>query len=212
MKNILASKAQILSCGLVPIVRGNFSTDEVLQIAEVFLATEIPVVEVTLNSRDALGLIATLRKQYDGRMLVGAGTVRTKEMFLEAVAAGAQFTIAPNLDQASVEAAQAKDLLHLPGVLTPTEIQNASAMGCDIVKLFPVDVFGAKYLKAVRAPLSDMQFIPTGGVSVDNLADFVKAGAVAVGIGSALVTGPGQSKEDLTKRAQAFRKAFDGTR
>ncbi|MCB0125948.1 MAG: bifunctional 4-hydroxy-2-oxoglutarate aldolase/2-dehydro-3-deoxy-phosphogluconate aldolase, partial [Caldilineaceae bacterium] len=121
----------------------------------------------------------------------------------------AEFTVAPNLDMDTVRVALQNDVLHLPGVFTPTEAQNAYVAGCKIVKLFPSDIMGPRYIKAIRAPLDDIGIVPTGGISADNIAEYVNVGIVAAGIGSALVTGPTQDLEDLARRAQALRKAWD---
>jgi 2-dehydro-3-deoxyphosphogluconate aldolase/(4S)-4-hydroxy-2-oxoglutarate aldolase len=164
--------------------------------------------EVTMNTTGALDGISLLRERFGDKMLVGAGTVRTVQQFRDAIAAGAQFTVSPNLDMATVEASLAADILHLPGVFTPTEAQQAYVAGCKVLKLFPSDVVGPKYLKAIRAPLDDIQFIPTGGITPDNVGEYIRAGAAAVGLGSALITGPDQSMDDLIKRARAIRTAW----
>lgn len=195
--------------GLIAIVRGNFSQAQILAIAEVLLAASTPVMEVTLNTTSALDAIRALRQQFGDQVLVGAGTVRTAEQFNQAVAAGAQFTVAPNLDLATVAAAQAQDILHLPGVFTPTEVQNAFVAGCRMVKLFPSEIVGPRYLKALRAPLDDVDLVPTGGITPENIGEYVRAGAAAAGIGSALITSPQQSLDDLAARAQALRSAWD---
>ena len=209
MANSSSIQHQLLACGLVPIVRGAFSIEEILTLSQTLLESGINVVEVTLNSQNALEGIAALRKRFGVSMAIGAGTVRTLEGFHQAVGAGAQFSIAPNLDPQVMKAAVAADILHLPGVFTPTEIQNAVNLGASLVKLFPIDTMGPKYLKAIRAPLNDVQIVPTGGVSVENIAEYRAAGASAVGLGSAKGTGPTQSAADLRARAQAFRKAWD---
>jgi len=195
--------------GLIAIVRGNFSQTQILAIAEVLLAASTPVMEVTLNTTSALDAIRALRQQFGDQVLVGAGTVRTAAQFNQAVAAGAQFTVAPNLDLATVAAAQAQDILHLPGVFTPTEVQNAFVAGCRMVKLFPSEIVGPRYLKALRAPLDDVDLVPTGGITPENIGEYVRAGAAAAGIGSALITSPQQSLDDLAARAQALRSAWD---
>jgi 2-dehydro-3-deoxyphosphogluconate aldolase / (4S)-4-hydroxy-2-oxoglutarate aldolase len=195
--------------GLIAIIRGNFLRQQVAGIAEVLLENGIPVVEVTLNTTGALESITYLRQRFGDRMMIGAGTVRTADQFRTAVAAGAQFTVAPNLDLATVEAAHKQDLLHLPGVFTPTEVQQALVADCSMVKLFPSEIVGPRYLKALRAPLDDIDLVPTGGISPDNVAEYIRAGAVAAGIGSALVTGPTQALDDLAARARALRAAWD---
>jgi 2-dehydro-3-deoxyphosphogluconate aldolase/(4S)-4-hydroxy-2-oxoglutarate aldolase len=197
-----------LENGLVAIVRGNFPNAKLLEIGDALLASPVLVMEVTLNTTGALDGITLLRERFGDNMLVGAGTVRTVQQFRDAVAAGAQFTVSPNLDLATVEIALASDILHLPGVFTPTEAQQAFVAGCKMVKLFPSEVVGPKYLKAIRAPLDDIKFIPTGGITPENVGDYIRAGAAAVGLGSALITGPDQPMDDLIRRARAIRAAW----
>ena len=206
--NIEKSSEFVFEQGLVAIVRGNFPTAKLIQIGDALLASPVLVVEVTLNTPGALEGIKLLRERFGDKMLIGAGTVRTVAQFQEAVAAGAQFTVSPNLDIPTVEASLAADILHLPGVFTPTEAQQAYVAGCKVVKLFPSEIVGPRYLKAIRAPLDDIKFIPTGGITPDNVGEYIRAGAAAVGLGSALITGPDQPMDDLIKRARAIRTAW----
>ncbi len=185
---VLKMKERIRQEGLIAIVRGGFSLEEVIMVGDALLAAPLPLLEVTLNTTGALSAIESLRTRFGDHMVIGAGTVREAVQAREAVAAGAQFLVAPNLDLPTVEEALSRDTLMVPGVFTPTEIQRAVQAGCSMVKLFPC--LGTSYLKAVRAPLSDVEFIPTGGVDAVNIGKFRQAGAVAVGIGSSLV-GPG---------------------
>lgn len=198
----------ICNDGLVAIVRGNFPTSKLLEIGDALLAAPVLVMEITLNTTGALQAIELLRNRFGDNMVVGAGTVRTVAQLRDAIAAGAQFTVAPNLDMETLDLAQSADLLHLPGIFTPTEAQNAYAAGCKYVKLFPSDVLGPRYLKAIRAPLDDVGFIPTGGITPENVGEYINAGAVAVGLGSALVTGPDQTADNLITRARAIRDAW----
>lgn len=200
---------RVRETGLIAIIRGKFSRDQVVGIAETLLAHQIPVMEVTLNTTGALESIRQLRTQFGDRLVVGAGTVRTADQFAAALAAGAQFTVAPNLDLATAQAAQQQNILHLPGVFTPTEAQTAFVAGCRMVKLFPSEIVGPRYIKAIRAPLDDIEIVPTGGISADNIGEYIKAGIVAAGIGSALVTGPAQDLDDLANRARALRQAWN---
>jgi len=195
--------------GIIAILRGQFSTERILEIGRVLLAAKVPVMEVTLNSSNALEAIKELRGRFGTELLVGAGTVRAVEQVDLALAAGAQFIVSPNFDPDSVAYSQKRDVLHLPGVFTATEAQTAFAAGCRMLKLFPSEVLGPAYLKALRAPLNDVEFVPTGGISVDNLADYARAGAVAVGVGSELIRGPNQSIDEIMLRAKALRKAWE---
>jgi len=195
--------------GIVAIIRGQFSTERILEIGRALMTARVPVMEVTLNTSNALGAIKELRARFGADLMVGAGTVRTVDQVDLALNAGAQFIVSPNFDPDSVAYSQRRDVLHIPGVFTATEAQNAFVAGCRMLKLFPSEVLGPKYLKALRAPLNDVDFMPTGGISVDNLADYVRAGAVAVGIGSELIRGPQQSIDEITLRAAALRKAWE---
>jgi 2-dehydro-3-deoxyphosphogluconate aldolase/(4S)-4-hydroxy-2-oxoglutarate aldolase len=201
--------AALKASGLIAIIRGNFPFAQLIEIAEVLIDGGIEAVEITLNSAGALDAITELRGRYPDTIFVGAGTVRTAAQVDLAAAAGAQFLVSPNLDHPSVLRSQALDLLHLPGVFTATEAQTAFAAGCTLLKLFPADALGPAYLKALRAPLNDVDFVPTGGITPSNLGAYVQAGAAAVGIGSALVGDKDNTRESLQRRARAFRTAWD---
>ena len=199
---------KIKACGIIAIIRGDFSVDDTLRIGDALFAGAVTVMEVTLNSPSALESLPKLRDHFGDEMLIGAGTVRDVKQAQAAYEAGAQFIISPNLDLESVSFARANDLLHLPGIFTATEAQSAFAAGCRMLKLFPMEVAGPAYLKALRAPLNDIDFVPTGGVALENIADYARAGAVAVGLGSKLVVSREQTSQDLTARAQALREAW----
>ena len=202
---------RVLNDGIVAIVRGDFPAHKVLEIGDALLAAPVLVMEVTLNTPGALDLIQMLRARFGINMNVGAGTVRTVEQFDAAAAAGAQFTVAPGLNPAVVARARKTDTLHIPGVYTATEAETAHAAGSRLLKLFPANIGGPAYLKALRAPLDDIQFVPTGGIGPENAAAWAKAGAAALGVGSALVTGPDQPMADLIERARALRQAWQSS-
>ena len=195
--------------GLVAVIRGRFPLEHTLAVGETLAETGVTVLEVTLNSTDALKAIGLLRERLGKRALVGAGTVRTAAQLRQAIDVGAQFSVAPNLDLATVELANAADVLHLPGVFTPTEVEQAHRAGCQVVKLFPAGSLGWSYLKALRAPLDDVLFVPTGGISAENIGAYRRAGAFACGIGGALVTDGTQMLADLRERARALRVAWE---
>lgn len=192
---------QIRTAGIIAIIRGDFPLDHLPVVAEALLKGGVSVVEITLNSQAALQGIDLLRGRVGDQMLVGAGTVRTAVETGQALEAGAQFLVSPNFDPASVARSRESDVLHLPGIFTATEAQMAFAAGCRMVKLFPADALGPAYLKALRAPLNDIEFVPTGGIDANNLADYIRVGAVAFGVGSSLVTNPLQDPAELTGRA-----------
>ncbi|MEP7288384.1 MAG: bifunctional 4-hydroxy-2-oxoglutarate aldolase/2-dehydro-3-deoxy-phosphogluconate aldolase [Chloroflexota bacterium] len=207
--NTAHAAAQIKQSGVVAIIRGDYALNELLTIAETLLNASVTTLEVTLNSRGALEAIAALRQHFGQNMLVGAGTVRTADQLDQAFKVGAQFIVSPNFDPASAIHAKLHDVLHLPGVATATEAQNAFLAGCAIVKLFPANLLGGPaYLKALRAPLNDIEFAPTGGITADNLVDYVQAGAVAVGVGSWLVPAANWSTAEIAARANALSAAW----
>ncbi|MEX2540912.1 MAG: bifunctional 4-hydroxy-2-oxoglutarate aldolase/2-dehydro-3-deoxy-phosphogluconate aldolase [Trueperaceae bacterium] len=181
-----ATSLRIQDSGVIAILRGDFERSELLELTEAIINGGIRALELTLNSRDALDGITALRSHLGSDVLVGAGTVRNRTDASNALAAGSEFLVSPNLDLDTVRLAQEADILHLPGVFTPTEAQAALNAGCRLLKLFPCDIVGPAHLKALRGPLSDALFIPTGGVSPDTASEFLKAGAAALGLGGEL--------------------------
>ncbi|MEM8483983.1 MAG: bifunctional 4-hydroxy-2-oxoglutarate aldolase/2-dehydro-3-deoxy-phosphogluconate aldolase [Bacteroidota bacterium] len=204
-----AVNTRIKETGIIAIIRGAFDEAQVLEIAETLTKGGVEAIEVTLNSTDALARISKLRETLATSAVIGAGTVRTALQAQQAIDAGAQFLVSPNLDLESVAVAKAAGIPHLPGVFTGSEAQTAHAAGCKMVKLFPAHMLGPAYLKALRAPLDDIGFVPTGGISAHNVGDYIKAGAVAVGVGSALVQGADMDRDELLSRAQRMRTVVD---
>lgn len=198
--------------GIIAIIRGDYPGDTLLRIVDTLVGAGVTSVEVTLNSRGALQGIAALRARLGTDALIGAGTVRTEADVRAAISAGAQFLVSPNFDPASVAASQAADVVHLPGVFTASEAQAAHAAGCRLVKLFPADALGPRYLRALRAPLDDVGFVPTGGIDERTIGDYVAAGAVAFGVGSGLVRPGDPDLDALAARAQALVRALDRSR
>jgi 2-dehydro-3-deoxyphosphogluconate aldolase/(4S)-4-hydroxy-2-oxoglutarate aldolase len=200
--------------GLVAIIRGDFSLAEQRTIAEALSEGGVRALEVTLNTKDALEGVAQLRRDFSD-LLVGAGTVRTATQARAALAAGAQFLIAPCFDRETVSVAHDAGTLILPGIFTATEAQTAFRAGCTMLKLFPADALGPKYLKALRAPLDDIDFVPTGGVDPETIGAFHAAGAAAFGIGSYLVKNGRVTDAEaaaLASRARKLREALEQAR
>lgn len=179
-------KAQIISEGIIAIVRGDFR-GRLLPMAEVLIEAGVPAIEVTMNSPDALVAIKELAQEVGDRLLVGAGTVIDPDDVNQIAAAGGRFIVAPNVDKAVVKSANEAGLLAIPGAYTATEIVKAWHWGADLVKFFPASVGGPGYLKALRGPLSHIPLVPTGGISAGNAAAFMAAGAAALGVGGSLV-------------------------
>jgi 2-dehydro-3-deoxyphosphogluconate aldolase/(4S)-4-hydroxy-2-oxoglutarate aldolase len=207
--SIETTSETIKQAGIIAILRGDFTVADMLRIGDALLAGTVNIMEVTLNSPFALQALPQLRAHFGSHMLIGAGTVRDAALARQAIEAGAQFMVAPNFDAETVAFAQLQNVLHLPGIFTATDIQTAFVAGCRMLKLFPmVGESGPAYLKALRGPFHDIDFVPTGGISLENIAEYAKAGAVAVGLGSKLVLDRQQASADLTARAVALRKAW----
>ena len=189
---------------MVAIVRAG-TADAALQIAEACIAGGITALEVAFTTPDTLDVIKTLRQRHGADVMLGAGTVLDPETARQAILAGAQFIISPSVNVDTIRLCQRHQVLAMPGVMTPTEIVTALEAGADIIKIFPAEVFGPAYIKALRAPLPQAPLMPTGGVSVENLAAWFDNGALAVGIGSSL-TGPAANGDyqAVTERARAF--------
>ena len=177
---------RITGAGIIAIMR-HTPPDLARQTVDALLAGGVHVVEVTMNSAGALDMLAELSSGYGDDLLVGAGTVLTVASAKEAVAAGARFIVAPNTDQHILAYCQQRPVPAIPGAMTPTEVVTAWHGGADLVKLFPAGILGPGYLRDLRGPLGDIPFVPTGGITLDNAAAFIRAGAVALGVGSDLV-------------------------
>lgn len=174
---------QILEHKIVAILRGARPGD-VPAIAGALYKGGVRLMEITMNSAGALSLIEQLSGEMDG-MLIGAGTVLDAASARNAIAAGARFIISPTLDKETIRATRRYGAVSIPGAYTPTELLNAFVLGGDIIKVFPSA--GAQYIKDLLAPLPQLPLMPTGGINVQNIKEFHRAGAVAFGIGSALV-------------------------
>lgn len=155
--------------------------------AQALIDGGIRLMEVTMNTPGALPIIERWRSNFSARAAIGAGTVLDLDMAREAIAAGAQFLISPNLDEEVIAYAMERGVSVWPGVMTPTEIVRAWRAGAEAVKVFPMGTLGCKYLKEIRAPLNHIPMMATGGVDLDNIGDYFRAGACAVGMGSKLV-------------------------
>ncbi len=176
---------KILFYKVVAILRGA-DPDHVVEIARALSDGGVKLLEVTLNSPDALGAITRITHELGDRLLVGAGTVLDAEAAKAAISAGAKFIISPNLDKATIETTKKSGIISIPGAFTATEILQAYRYGGDIIKVFPASI-GPDYIRDLRGPFPHIPLMPTGGVNLENIRAFQKAGAVAFGIGSALV-------------------------
>lgn len=191
---------------IVTIIRG-ITGNAADRTVEALAAGGIKLVEVTMNTEGALDAIRRWRQQYENHVCIGAGTVLDIEMAKAAVDAGARYLISPNLDIEVIRYGIEQDVEVWPGVMTPTEIVNAWKAGAKAVKVFPVGTLGLNYIKEIRAPLSQIPMIATGGVHIDNIEDFLRAGVIGVGMGSHIVHKPtieAGKFDEITRLAQAF--------
>jgi 2-dehydro-3-deoxyphosphogluconate aldolase/(4S)-4-hydroxy-2-oxoglutarate aldolase len=196
--------ASVARSGIVAILRAK-TADSFAAVADVLVGAGVTALEVTLTSRGAIDALAGLRRQLPGSVAVGAGTVLTADEAKASVDAGAEFLVSPVLDPGLVAASSVP---FYPGAFTPTEIYGAMRAGAPVVKVFPAGGLGPAYLKDVRGPLPDARIMPTGGIKIEDVADWLAAGAVAVGLGSPLI-GDAASGGDLRKLAERARQAVN---
>ena len=198
---------QIKDTGVIPVVRAT-TADEAMRAIDAIREGGISVLEITMTVPGAVGVIEQVAARFGNDALVGAGTVLDAETAKACVSAGAQFIVSPALNMETIAYCHEQDVAVMPGALTPTEVVHAWKAGADFVKVFPAGaVGGASYLKALKAPLPQIELVPTGGVSLKTAADFIKAGAAALGVGADLVDikaiREGQSAL-ITERAKQF--------
>ncbi len=180
---------EVIESGLVAIVRTN-SSDQALRIAEACARGGAAAIEITFTVPGATTVIEDLAKEYaSGDILIGAGTVLDPETARIAILAGAQYIVSPSVNPETARLCNRYQIPYMPGACTMREIVDAMECGADIVKLFPGETLGPAFVKAVKGPLPQASLMPTGGVSVDNVAEWIKAGAVAVGVGGSLTAG-----------------------
>ena len=200
---------RIKECGLVAVVRAD-SPEQGMRIAEACIKGGVAAIELTFTVPDADKIIEALAKKYQGgEIIIGAGTVLDPETARIAILRGAQYIVSPALNLDTIKLCNRYRVPVMPGVMTPTEAVAALEAGADILKIFPGGLFGPSVIKDFKAPLPQADFMPTGGVTPDNAAEWIKAGAVAVGAGGALVKG---SSEDIVKTAETFLKAIKAAR
>lgn len=201
--------SQILEHKIIAIIRGVQPAD-VLQLAAAMYAGGIRLLEVTMNSIEPLAVIKEVSTKMGDKMIIGAGTVLNAATAREAAAAGARFILSPILEPSVIKAAKELGMVSIPGAYTATEVYAAYQQGADIIKVFPAT--SAAYIKDISVPLPPMHLLPTGGITLENIKDFQKAGAAGFGIGSALVNAktiitPAYLQQ-LTEKSQQFVRAI----
>lgn len=180
---------RLTDCGVVAVVRAD-NEEQAIKISEACIKAGIVGIEITFTVPGALDIIRTLTKKYKPEeMLVGAGTVLDSETARAAILAGANYVVSPCLDVPTVKTCLRYQVACMPGAMTIKEAVECMEAGADIVKIFPGNLFGPKIISAFKGPLPQLKMMPTGGVNVDNAAEWIKAGCVAVGAGSDLTAG-----------------------
>ncbi|WP_281890598.1 bifunctional 4-hydroxy-2-oxoglutarate aldolase/2-dehydro-3-deoxy-phosphogluconate aldolase [Paenibacillus sp. YYML68] len=188
---------------VVAILR-NVPPGKLERVLEALVESGVRLAEITLNSPGALEGIASMSKTFEGRLLLGAGTVMNRDQAKQAIEAGAQFLISPHVNEGVIETALEHGVVPMPGAMTPTEIVRAMEAGAPLVKLFPCSSLGPGYVKELLGPLHTCKLIAVGGINESNAADYIRAGAVGVGAGSSLVSAADIQRDDyaaITSRA-----------
>jgi 2-dehydro-3-deoxyphosphogluconate aldolase / (4S)-4-hydroxy-2-oxoglutarate aldolase len=201
--------------GIVPVVRAA-TVEDATRAVEAICAGGIPILEITMTVPNALSVIRHVVREHGNAALIGAGTVTTGEQAEQCIRAGAEFLVSPGLSTHVLAVAQACAKLAIPGALTPTELMNAQDNGAKLIKIFPCgNVGGAKYLQALRGPFPNVSLIPTGSVSVANAAEYIAAGAFALGVGGDLINAAALhdgNLEKITRAAQELVQAVQAAR
>jgi 2-dehydro-3-deoxyphosphogluconate aldolase/(4S)-4-hydroxy-2-oxoglutarate aldolase len=200
---------RILDTGIAAVIRAKSST-HLIDVAEAIKAGGVECIEVTMTTPDALKVIEEASKRFGEEVVIGVGSVLDAETARAAILAGAEFVVGPCLDLGTIEMCRTYSKPVIPGAFTPTEILTAWRAGADLVKVFPAGGFGPTYFKDVLAPLPQVKLVPTGGVNLDTAADFIKAGAAALCVGSAMMPKDAMAEgkwDVLTEIASKFVKA-----
>lgn len=206
---------RIKALGIVPIVRTP-NAESAIRSVEAILEGGIPCAEITMTVDGAIRALEAVADKFGDRIILGAGTVLDPETARACMLAGAEFFVTPSLNVKTIEIVKRYSKAIFPGALTPTEVLAAWQAGADAIKIFPCSALGgAKYIKALKGPFPQIEFVPTGGVNLETLSDFLAAGCCAVGVGSELVdnkTVASGKYEIFTERASQFKKKIDESR
>ena len=201
----------LIDAGAVAVIRMQ-DTDRLLRVVEAVFEGGVSAIEVTMTVPGALGMIEAVARRFGEAVLLGVGSVLNAETVHRAIDAGARYVISPVLKAEVIEAAHQRDVPAMPGAFSPTEVQHAHELDADIIKVFPAGVLGMRYFKAILAPLPHLKLMPTGGVTLDNAGDWLRAGACAVAVGSALLDKQAIAEGRyavLTENARRLRRSIE---
>lgn len=204
---------RIEETGIVAVVRAE-NPEGALKIADAVKAGGIQAIEITMTVPGAVDVIKELAETYtNNEILIGAGSVLDAETARACILAGAEYIVGPTLDEETIKLCNRYQKPVMPGAMSVTEVKKAMDAGADVVKVFPATLFGPKIVKAIKGPIPQAPLLPTGGVNVDNVADWIKAGSFAVGVGSALSAGAKTGDYDqVTETAKKFIKKIKAAR
>jgi 2-dehydro-3-deoxyphosphogluconate aldolase/(4S)-4-hydroxy-2-oxoglutarate aldolase len=203
---------RILDVGIIPVVRAS-SADEASSVVEAIKARGVSVIEITMTVPRAMSVIEKVAEHHGDEILLGAGTVLDPETARAVISAGAEFIVTPSLRTTTIEVCKRYGKVVIPGALTPTEVVAAWEAGADFIKIFPCDnVGGPRYIKALKGPFPQIDFIPTGGVNLNTAADFILAGSAALAVGSELVDKTALATKDFSKVRENARKFLETVR
>ncbi len=188
---------ELKNYGIVAVVRGK-NHEEAIDYMEACLRGGVKALELTYTIPNVVELIRTYSLREDA--LIGVGSVLNEKMAIDAIEAGAKYVVSPGYNEAVNEVCKRENILYLPGCMTVSEIIKAMDSGNKMIKLFPGDLFGPKYVKAIKAPIPNVEIMPTGGVTVDNIEEWFKNGVACVGAGSSLIKGTSEEIEATAKR------------
>lgn len=191
---------KIIESGVVAVIRVD-SPSKAIEVCRACREGGIVAIEVTFSVPRATEVINQLSKELGDEILLGAGTVLDPYTAKIAIEAGAKYIVAPNLSEETALLCNKHRVPYIPGAFTPTEIVKALELGCELIKLFPASAVGPGYIKAIHGPLPHAKLLPTGGVELENVKEWIKAGAAAVGVGGGLTKG---SKDEIKERARKF--------
>lgn len=206
-----AAVERLVEGGVIAVLRG-VEPDDAVPVARAVVEGGVRAVEVTADTAGAMEMVAAMAEDFGDDVLVGAGTVLDAETARAAHRAGAEFVVSPSVHADVIEACTSRGVVSVPGAATPTEAVEADRAGADLVKLFPAAPLGVDYLRALTGPLSEVPFVPTGGIDADNAGAFVEAGAVAVGAGGAIVDDDAIAAGDYDEIEQRARAIVEAVR
>jgi 2-dehydro-3-deoxyphosphogluconate aldolase / (4S)-4-hydroxy-2-oxoglutarate aldolase len=177
---------RLLSSGIIAVVR-KIEPDKVEPLVKSLIDGGISGIEITIDSKDAFQKINELKKRFENDAVIGAGTVLNANQVKVAIDVGADFIFSPIVDKETIEYTKGRNKIMIPGVFSPTEVYQGYTWGADIVKVFPANTLGPQYIKDLDGPLANIPKMPTGGINLENITEYIRAGAVAAGVGGSLI-------------------------